>query len=134
MSEYTVLRATDAPDFTASARRRSSATGARWAPSRSRSTCACWRRGDARPARRRPGRRPQPQTIEEIYFVLEGEITVKLGDDVVTLGPRDAVLIPAGTPAACATTATPPAAFAMVSVKVEDQMAETNSTRLLAVG
>ena len=28
--------------------------------------------------------------------MLDGEITVKLGDDVLTLGPRDAVLIPAG--------------------------------------
>ena len=35
--------------------------------------------------------------------MLEGEITIKLGDDVVTLGPRDAVLIPAATPRARAT-------------------------------
>ena len=38
-------------------------------------------------------------TIEEIYFVLEGEITLKLGDEVVKLGERDAVLIPADDPA-----------------------------------
>ena len=54
------------------------------------------RRG-ARPAGRRPGRAgTATTTIEEIYFVIDGEIKVKLGDDVFMLGPRDAVLIPAG--------------------------------------
>ena len=28
--------------------------------------------------------------------MVEGEITLKLGDDIITLGPRDAVLIPGG--------------------------------------
>ena len=50
---------------------------------RSRSTCACWSR--ARP-HMPPGGDPtgghSHDTIEEIYFVLEGEITIKLGDDV----------------------------------------------------
>ena len=72
-----------------------------------------------------PTRRPQPRTIEEIYFVLEGEITIKLGDEVLTLGPRDAVLIPAGTPRAVRNEGDATAAFAMVSVKVEDQMTES---------
>ena len=65
-------------------------------------------------------------TIEEIYFVIEGEITVKLGDDVLTLGPRDAVLIPAGTARGVRNLGDAPAAFAMVSVKVEDQMKESS--------
>ena len=64
--------------------------------------------------------------IEEIYFVLEGEITVKLGDDVFTLGPRDAVLIPSGTIRGVRNLGDVPAAFAMVSVRVEDAMAESN--------
>ena len=45
--------------------------------------------GDARPARY-DDPWPQPHDIEEIYFVVDGEITIKLGDDVLTLGPRDA--------------------------------------------
>ena len=68
-------------------------------------------------------------TIEEIYFVLEGEITLKLGDEVLTLGPRDAVLIPAATPAATRNHGDVAAAFAMVSVKVADQRADRASTR-----
>lgn len=64
-------------------------------------------------------------TIEELYFVLEGEIAVKAGDEVVTLGPRDAILIPAGTPRAARNETDAPAAFAMVSIRVEDQLAES---------
>ena len=66
------------------------------------------------------------KTIEEIYFVLEGELTVKLGDDVATLGPRDAVLIPAGTRRMVRNESSAPAALAMVSVRVEDPRAESN--------
>jgi mannose-6-phosphate isomerase-like protein (cupin superfamily) len=64
-------------------------------------------------------------TIEEIYFVIEGEITVKLGDDVMTLGPRDAVLIPAGTVRSVRNETDSEAAFGMFSVKVQDQRAES---------
>ena len=47
-----------------------------------------------------PGLGHSHRTIEELYFVVDGEVTVKLGDDVVALGPRDAVRIPAETPRA----------------------------------
>jgi quercetin dioxygenase-like cupin family protein len=66
------------------------------------------------------------KTIEEIYFVLEGEITVKLDDDVLTLGPRDAVLIPPQTTRAVRNDSDAEAAFAMLSVKVEDIRAESD--------
>jgi mannose-6-phosphate isomerase-like protein (cupin superfamily) len=65
------------------------------------------------------------RTIEEIYFVLEGEVAVKLGDDVVTLGPRDAVLIPAGTPRSVRNDGEAEAAFVMCSVRTEDPRAES---------
>ena len=65
------------------------------------------------------------RTIEELYFVLEGELALKLGDDVITLGPRDAVLIPAGTPRAVRNDADAEAAFLMCSVKSEDPRAES---------
>src|SRR3954447_7811964 len=65
-------------------------------------------------------------TIEEIYFVLDGEVNVKVGDDVLALQPRDAVLIPPGTPRSVRNESDAEAAFAMVSVKVADQSKESN--------
>ena len=62
---------------------------------------------------------------EEIYLVLDGEIEIKLGDEVHRLGPRDAVLIAADTPRASRNPTDAEAAFAMISVKVSDPMAET---------
>jgi mannose-6-phosphate isomerase-like protein (cupin superfamily) len=73
-----------------------------------------------------PGGGHHHNTIEEIYFVIEGEITVKLGDEVLTLGKRDAVLIAPGTVRGVRNLTDAEAAFAMVSVKVEDAMAESN--------
>jgi uncharacterized cupin superfamily protein len=76
-----------------------------------------------------PGRDPSwghsHRTIEEVYFVVEGEVTIKLGEDVERLGPRDAVRIPAGTPRAVRNETGAEAAFLMISVKVEDPMAES---------
>lgn len=63
--------------------------------------------------------------IEEIYFVVDGEVTVKLGEDVLALGPRDAVLIPPGTPRAFRNESDKEAAVAMCSVRVEDPHAES---------
>ena len=65
------------------------------------------------------------RTIEEIYFVLEGELTVKLGDETLTLGPRDAVRIPAQTPRATRNESDAVTAFMLISVKVEDIRAES---------
>src|SRR3954451_12931291 len=65
-------------------------------------------------------------TIEEIYFVIDGQVDVKVGDDIVTLGKRDAILIPAEMPRGARNTTDTEAAFAMVSVKVADPMAESN--------
>jgi quercetin dioxygenase-like cupin family protein len=65
-------------------------------------------------------------TIEEIYFVVAGEITVKLGDDVHTLHERDAVLIPPATPRGARNLTDREAVLAMFSVKVADPMAESN--------
>src|SRR3954469_4881217 len=65
------------------------------------------------------------RAIEEVYLVLEGEVTIKLGDDVETIGPRDAVRIPAGTPRAMRNDSDKPAAVLMISTKVEDPRAES---------
>ncbi|HEY6889210.1 MAG TPA: cupin domain-containing protein [Solirubrobacter sp.] len=65
------------------------------------------------------------KTIEEIYLVLEGEITMKVGEDVVTLGPRDAIFMEPQTPRATRNEGGTQAVFAMISAKVEDPMAES---------
>lgn len=62
-------------------------------------------------------------SIEEIYFVIDGEITIKVGDDVLTLGPRDAVLLPPGTIRGVRNESDAQAAFAMVSVTMDDPVA-----------
>jgi mannose-6-phosphate isomerase-like protein (cupin superfamily) len=65
------------------------------------------------------------RTIEEIYFVLEGELDVKLAGEVLKLGPRDAVLIPPETPRAVRNDSDAEAAFLMCSVKASDPRAES---------
>ena len=65
------------------------------------------------------------RTIEEVYFVVDGELTIKLVDDVLTLGPRDAVLIPAQTPRAARNDSDAETAFLMISGKVDDIRAES---------
>ena len=59
--------------------------------------------------------------------MLDGELEVKVGDDVHTLGARDAILIPPATPRSVRNTTDAEAAFAMVSVKVADQSTESNA-------
>ena len=72
-----------------------------------------------------PGLGHSHRTIEELYFVVDGEVTVKLGDDVVSLGPRDAVRIPAETPRAVRNDTDAEAAFLMISQRVEDFRVES---------
>jgi uncharacterized cupin superfamily protein len=64
------------------------------------------------------------KTIEEIYLVLEGEITMKVGEDVVKLGPRDAIFLAPDAPRATRNEGEQTAVFAMVSTKVDDPLAE----------
>jgi mannose-6-phosphate isomerase-like protein (cupin superfamily) len=127
VSDYSIMRATDAPDFTGGdpspflgyARPMGSeqvalnirvlAPGASHVP---------------------PGEDPagghSHNTIEEIYFVIDGEIKVKVGEDVHTLGPRDAILIGRGTPRAVRNESGAEAAFAMVSMKMEDPVGDSH--------
>ena len=70
-------------------------------------------------------------TIEEIYFVIDGEVDVKLGDDVeharpARRGPDRAVRRRARDPA---TRPAREAAFAMVSVKVADPIGRVQPAR-----
>jgi mannose-6-phosphate isomerase-like protein (cupin superfamily) len=127
VSDYTILRAAEAPDYTGDAPGAfigyGRPLGARQVALNIRvlapHTAHVPPGGD-------PGRGHSHRTIEEIYLVLEGELAVKLGDDVTTLGPRDAVRIPPETPRAVRNDSDAEAAFVMVSVRVEDQTTESH--------
>lgn len=77
-----------------------------------------------------PGEEPSwghaHKTIEEIYLVLRGDIQIKLDDDIETLHELDAVLIPAGVTRGVRNETDQEAAFAMISVRVEDPHAESD--------
>ena len=126
MSDYTVLRAADAPDYTGE---HPGAFLGYARPMASEQLAVNVRVLEPGMAHMPPGGDPtrghSHRTIEEIYFVLDGELTIKLGDDVLKLGPRDAVLIPAGTPRATRNDSDSEVAFLMISTKVDDIRAET---------
>ena len=126
MSDYTVMRAAEAPDYTGEA---PGAFLGYARPMGSEQLGVNLRVLAPGTAHVPPGEDPalghSHRTIEELYFVVDGEVTVKLGDDVVTLGPRDAVRIPAETPRAVRNDSEAEAAFLMISVKVEDIRAES---------
>jgi quercetin dioxygenase-like cupin family protein len=65
------------------------------------------------------------RTIEEIYFVLDGEVRIKLNDEVETLRRYDAVWIPPATVRAVRNDTDEEAAFAMISMRVEDFRSES---------
>lgn len=125
-SQYTILRAAEAPDFTGDAPGAFLGYGR---PMGAEQIAFNVRVLAPHTAHVPPGGDPSwghaHKTIEEIYFVLEGEITIKLGDDVTTLGPRDAVLIPSGTTRAVRNESDAEAVFAMCSVKVQDIRVES---------
>jgi uncharacterized RmlC-like cupin family protein len=128
MSDYTILRAAEAPDYTGDAPGAFLGYGR---PMGAEQLAFNVRVLAPHTAHVAPGGDPSwghgHRTIEEIYFVLAGEITIKLGDDVTTLGPRDAVRIPPATPRAVRNDSDEEAAFAMCSVRVEDIRAESQS-------
>jgi mannose-6-phosphate isomerase-like protein (cupin superfamily) len=126
VSDYKVLRAADAPDYTGE---HPGAFLGYARPMESEQLAVNVRVLEPGMAHMPPGGDPtrghSHRTIEEIYFVLDGELTIKLGDDVLTLGPRDAVLIPAGTPRATRNDSDSEVAFLMISTKVDDIRAES---------
>jgi uncharacterized cupin superfamily protein len=126
VSDYAVLRAADAPDYTGDA---PGAFLGYARPLGSEQLGVNMRVLAPGMAHVPPGEDPalghSHRTIEEIYFVLDGELTVKLADDVLTLGPRDAVRIPAQTPRATRNDTEGETAFLLISVKVDDIRAES---------
>ena len=128
MSDFTVLRATDAPDYTGDLPGAFLGYGRPMGTSQIALNMRVLEPGQPHIP---PGGDPtwghSHKTIEELYLVLEGEITMKVGDEVVTLGPRDAILMPPDTPRATRNDGGARAIFAMISAKVDDPMAETDA-------
>jgi mannose-6-phosphate isomerase-like protein (cupin superfamily) len=126
VSAYTVMRAADAPDYTGEAPGAFLGYGR---PMGSTQLGFNVRVLAPHTVHKPPGEPDtlghSHRTIEEIYFVLDGELMVKLGDDVLRLGPRDAVLIPPGTPRSVRNDADAEAAFVMCSVRAQDPRAES---------
>jgi mannose-6-phosphate isomerase-like protein (cupin superfamily) len=126
VSDYTVMRAADAPDYTGDAPGAFLGYARPMGSDQLGVNVRVLEPGMAHvPPGEDPGLGHSHLTIEEIYFVLDGELTVKLGDDVLTLGPRDAVRIPAQTPRAVRNDSGAEAALMMISVKAEDIRAES---------
>jgi uncharacterized cupin superfamily protein len=126
VSEYTVMRAAEAPDYTGDAPGAFLGYARPMGAEQLGVNLRVLAPGTAHaPPGEDPGLGHSHRTIEELYFVVAGEVTVKLGDDVVTLGPRDAVRIPAETPRAVRNDSDAEAALLMISVKVEDIRAES---------
>jgi mannose-6-phosphate isomerase-like protein (cupin superfamily) len=126
MEDYAILRAADAPDFTGDAPGAFLGYGrALGAEQLALNVRVLAPKTAHVPPGGDPTRGHSHRTIEEIYFVLDGRLTVKLGDDVVSLGPRDAVRIPPETPRAVRNDGDEEAALLMASVRVSDHAAES---------
>jgi mannose-6-phosphate isomerase-like protein (cupin superfamily) len=128
MSDYTILRRADAPDYTGDAPGAFLGYGR---PLGSEQIALNVRVLEPGSRHVPPGESPDwghsHRTIEEIYFVLEGEVEVKVGDEVETLGLHDAILVPPGRPRAFRNDSDERASVLMVSRKVEDPHAEAEA-------
>jgi mannose-6-phosphate isomerase-like protein (cupin superfamily) len=125
-SGYTLMRATEAPDFSGDA---PGAFLGYARPMGSEQLAFNLRVLEPGMTAGPPGTDPawghHHKTIEELYLVIEGELTMKLGDDELTLGPRDAVLIQPETMRAARNDTDKQAVLAMFSVKIPDIRAES---------
>jgi mannose-6-phosphate isomerase-like protein (cupin superfamily) len=123
---YTVMRAAEAPDYTGDAPGAFLGYGRPMGSSQlGLNVRVLAPHTEHKPPGTPGGQGHSHRTIEEIYFVMEGEVNVKLGDDVIALGPRDAVLVPPATPRSVRNDSDAEAALVMCSVKVADPRAES---------
>ena len=126
MGEYTILRRADAPDYSGDAPGAFLGYGRPLGAEQLALNVKVLAPGEThRPPGFDRAWGHSHRTIEEIYLVLEGEVRIKLGDDVETLGRHDAVRAPAGTPRAIRNDTDADAVFAMVSVRTDDPQAES---------
>jgi uncharacterized cupin superfamily protein len=126
VSDYTIVRAAEAPDYTGDAPGAFLGYGRPLGAEQLAFNVRVLAPHTAHvPPGGDPARGHSHRTIEEIYFVLAGEITIKLGDDVTALAPHDAVCIPPATARAVRNESDEEAAFVLCSVRVEDIRAES---------
>lgn len=124
MSDYEVLRAADAPDYTGDAPGAFLGYGRPMGAQQVAFNVRVLEPGTTNVPPGYDAALGHSHTeIEEIYFVIDGEVTVKAGEDVLTLGPRDAIFLPAGTIRSVRNESGAQAAFAMVSVTMADPVA-----------
>lgn len=125
MSDYSIVRASEAPDYTGDAPGAFLGYGR---PGGAEQIAFNVRVLAPHTRHSPPGTDPSAghshRTIEELYFVIDGEIEIKLGEDLTTLRPRDAVRISPSTPRAFRNNSDRDAIVAMCSVRVEDPHAE----------
>ena len=67
------------------------------------------------------------RTQEEVYFVVSGTLQFKLGDDVVEVGPGDAVRVAPDTFRSVHNEGTEEATLVICSPRVDDPQAETET-------
>jgi len=98
MSDYTVMRAAEAPDFTGDAPGAFLGYGRPMGAEQIAFNVRVLEPGTTNvPPGYDDALGHSHTEIEEIYFVIDGEVTVKAGEDVLTLAARDAIFFPAGT-------------------------------------
>jgi uncharacterized cupin superfamily protein len=126
MSDYTVARREEALDFMAQYPgygEMLSYTGALGAEQ----VALTWRRmPPGTGGRGSYGHRHKRQ--EELYLVLAGEVTAKIGDEVLTLGPGMAVRVAPSAMRSIHNDGAQDAELVICSVRVEDPMAEAETS------
>jgi mannose-6-phosphate isomerase-like protein (cupin superfamily) len=125
VSDYTITRRSEAPDFTGDAPGAFLGYGRALGLEQVAFNVRVLEPGMAHvPPGGDPAWGHSHRTLEEVYFVVYGELTMKLDDDVFTLGPLDAVRIAPGTVRAARNDGSGEAAFAMCSIKIEDALGD----------
>jgi uncharacterized cupin superfamily protein len=128
MSDYEIMRAAEAPDYTGGSE---SPFYGYARPMESEQLGVNLRVLAAGATNVPPGGDPTAghshNEVEELYFVVDGEVTVKAGDEEVKLGPRDAILLAQGTPRAARNESGEEAALLMISVKMADPRADSHA-------
>ena len=124
MSDYTVMRASDAPDFSGDAPGAFLGYARPMGAEQIAFNVRVLEPGMTNvPPGEDPTRGHSHPDIEELYYVVEGEVSVKVGDDVARLGAHDAVLVPRGAVHMARNEGDGQAVLAMMSAPLPDPRA-----------
>jgi mannose-6-phosphate isomerase-like protein (cupin superfamily) len=127
MSDYTILRGGDAPDYTGGSPSPFLGYARPMGAEQIAVNVRVLAPGAAHvPPDVDPASGHSHRTIEELYLVIQGQIEIKAGDDVHMLGVRDAILLAPTTPRAVRNATDQEAAFVMISAPVADPRAEAS--------